>query len=176
MASHDSTAATALAAAEETTRRFKEAAEAGDVEDVLATLAPDVVLNSPITSSGHFTGLDDMRGLMTAVFDTLSDIRYFEDFGDATTRLIANRAHIGNQQIEEALLIRLDDQARIRELTVFVRPLPGLTAMLAGLGPKLARRRGRTRAAALTALAKPLALLTRSGDKPGTRLAGLRKP
>jgi hypothetical protein len=163
-----------LAAAAATTARLVQAAEGGDIDGIMATCSPQVVVKSPITASAHFEGLDEVRDLMTAVFDTISDPHYFEDFGDAHTRYLAARAHIGSQPFEESVLLRLDDQARIYEMTVFVRPLPGLTAMLAALGPKLARRRGPAQAAALTAMATPVALLTRAGDKPGTRLAGMR--
>jgi hypothetical protein len=156
-----------------TTRRFREAFEAADLEGVLSTLSPDVVLNSPITTSGAFFGLDELRSLMTALFDTLEDVEHFEDFGDEETRCLASRARVGRQALTESFLVRLDDEARIREITVFIRPLPGLTALLAGLGPRLARRRGPAYAAAMAAMSKPLAIVTRTGDKTGARLAGV---
>jgi hypothetical protein len=154
-----------------TTERFRKAGEAGDVEGLLATLAPDIVLHSPITDSAAFHGIDEMRQLMTAVFETIADIEYSDDVGDDHVRYITSTGRIGRQPIEETMRIRLDDQARINDITIFVRPLPGLTAMLAGLGPKLAR--SRPRAAAVSATTRPLALITRLTDKPGVRLAGL---
>jgi ketosteroid isomerase-like protein len=41
----------------QTTARYRTAAEAGDVDGVVATLAPDVVLHSPITDKLEFRGL-----------------------------------------------------------------------------------------------------------------------
>lgn len=162
-------------AAAATTKRFREAGEAGDLDGILATLAPDATLRSPITMTADFRGTDELRRLFEAVFQTISDIDYFEDIGDAETRALFYRGRIGSQPLEETLLVRLDGEARIRELTIFVRPLPGLTAMLDGLGPKLARHQGGGRSAVVAGMTKPLALITRSTDKLGVRLTGLGK-
>lgn len=56
---------------------------------------------------------------------------------------------------------------------MFIRPLPGLTAVMATLGPLLARKNGRSRfvAGLLRAMTKPLAAVTRSGDRVGIGLA-----
>jgi hypothetical protein len=56
---------------------------------------------------------------------------------------------VGTQPFEEAQLLRLDDTAHIREITLFGRPMPALTALMITLGPKLARRQGRRGLAAL---------------------------
>jgi hypothetical protein len=163
-------------AAAATTRRFREAIEARDLDAALATLAPDVIAHSPVTASGHLAGHDDLRDVLSAMFASVTDVRYFDDSGNEQVRHISNRARIGRQPIEETMRIELDDQARIREITVFVRPLPGAAAFLDAIGPRLARRRGRWRAVAFRALSKPLAVVTRAGDKVGIRLAGLRRP
>ena len=162
-------------AAADTTRRFREAVEAGDVDTVLATLAPDVIAHSPVTASGHFHGHDDLRDVLAAMSESVTDVRYFDDSGDERVRHISSRARIGPQPIEETMRIELDDQARIREITVFVRPLAGAAAFLDAIGPRLARRHGRARATAFSTLSKPLATITRLGDKIGVRLAGLRR-
>jgi hypothetical protein len=97
----------AVERAAETTRRYREAVEAGDVESLVATLAADVVLHSPITLRTEFRGHDDLRALMRAVFSSIEDISYFEDVGDATTRALFYRARVGRQEVEEATLVRL---------------------------------------------------------------------
>jgi len=48
----------------------------------------------------------------------------------------------------------------------------GLTALMAGLGPRLARRQSRSKAAAAALMTRPLAALTRSGDKVAVKLIG----
>jgi hypothetical protein len=154
----------AVERAAQTTSRYRAAVEAGDVEAFLATLAPDVVVRSPITLRTDFHGHDDIRKLMRAVFASIEDIRYHADIGDATQRALFYRAHVRRQPVEEATLVRLGEDALVREITLWFRPLPGLTAVMGRLGPHLARERGRTRAAIVGGLVAPLVVATRAGD------------
>src|SRR2546423_1010387 len=107
-----------------TTARFRRAAEAHDIEDLIDTLAPDVVLHSPITDRVAFHGRDEVRELLGSVFATIEDIRYFADVGDMRTRALFYRASVNGQPLEEATRIELDDQQQIKEITLFFRPLP----------------------------------------------------
>ncbi|HEX8101268.1 MAG TPA: nuclear transport factor 2 family protein [Solirubrobacteraceae bacterium] len=154
-----------------TTAALRAAAEAGDARAAAATFAPDVVLHSPITASGSFRGVAQVERVLEAVFAVLADIRYSDDVGDARTRALFYTARIGGRVLQEATLVRLDDEARIAELTIFFRPLSGLTALAAALGPRLARRHGRGRAVAVAAMTGPLAFATRAGDGLVVRLA-----
>jgi hypothetical protein len=148
-----------------TTARYREAAEAHDVEGLIATLSPDVLLHSPITERIAFRGHDELRELLTSVFETLTDIRYTADIGDDRTRALFVRAKVAGQDVEEAMRIELDDQARITEITLFFRPLPGLAALAGELAPRVvARRHGGVRAALARVLMAPLTILTRIGD------------
>ena len=109
-----------------TTARFRRAEEAHDIEGVLETLAPDVVVRSPITDRVTFQGRDEVRELLRSVFATIDDISYFADIGDARTRALFYRANVNGEPLEEATRIELDDREQIREITLFFRPLPGL--------------------------------------------------
>lgn len=53
----------------------------------------------------------------------------------------------------------------------YIRPLPGLTAVMAGLGPRVARERGRMVSVAIRAMTAPLAFFTRVGDRIAVRVA-----
>src|SRR5215213_5216722 len=153
---------TGVERAAETTRRYREAVEAGDIEAFLATLAPDVVLHSPITARTQFRGHDEMRTLMRAVLASVEGIRYFEDVGDANTRALFYRAHVGRQDVEEATLVRLGGDALVTEIRLWFRPLPGLTAVMGRLGPALAREHGRARAVAAKGLIAPMVAAARA--------------
>jgi len=149
--------------------------EAQDIEAFIATLAPDVVLRSPITMLTEIRGHAEMRELMGCVFQTIQDIRYFEDLGDDSTRALFYRARVGSQPVEESTLLRFDEDAKVREMTLSFRPLPGLAAVTAGLGPRLVRaRNGRLRGLAAAMLVGPLAPMTRLGDRLAVRM--LRRP
>jgi hypothetical protein len=160
----------ALAAAEATTAAFREAGERLDLEAFLETLAPAVKLRSPISFRARFEGFDDVAALLREVFDVLSDIEYFEDVGTSTTRALVYRAKIAGQAVEGAILVRLDDTPRVTEMTMFFRPLPGLTALTARLTPRLTARRSRVRGLLVAAMTRPVAALTRGGDALGVRL------
>ena len=155
---------------EETVSRMKAAIEAADLEGFIATLSPAVVLRSPISARAEFRGQEEMRELMRAVFATIEDIRYYEDLGDDRARAVFYRARVGSQPIEEACLLRFDEDGLISEFVLWIRPLPGITRLAAALGPRLARQESRPRAALVAAAAKPLSWLTAIGDKPLVRL------
>jgi hypothetical protein len=160
----------ALAAAEATTAAFRAAGERLDLPAFLETLAPSVRLRSPISFKAKFEGMEDVEPLLRIVFDVLGDIEYFEDLGTATTRALFYRATIDGQPVEGTILVRLDEEAKVTEMTLFFRPLPGLTALTARLTPRLAAQLGRTRALVLAALTRPVAVATRAGDGLGVRL------
>jgi len=80
------------------------------------------------------------------------------------------RAHVGSQELEEATLVRLNAEALVTEIRLWFRPLPGLTAAMARLGPALAGEHGRGRAVATTVLTAPLAAATRVSDALGVSL------
>lgn len=93
-------------------------------------------------------------------------MRYESDVGDHRSRTLVHRARVAEQELEEVQLIRLDDSAMINEVSLFVRPLPAITALMAALGPELARRQGHARlASVLGGLTRPLAFMTRVGDR-----------
>lgn len=146
--------------------RMLQAMEAHDLDGMIATLAPDVVLNSPITGAVAFRGHEEMRELMQAHFANVKDLRYFADVGDTRTRAQFYRANVGGQQVEAATRIEVNEQGQISEITIYYRPLPGLTALAAALGPPVvAARHGRPRATLARLLFAPLALATRLGER-----------
>ncbi|GAA4087914.1 nuclear transport factor 2 family protein [Nonomuraea soli] len=150
----------------ETTRRYREAGEKHDLDLLLSTLAPDAVLHSPLSARTTFRGVEQLRELFSAVLPLLSDIRYHTDVGDDRTRMLAATARLGRRELEESVLVRLDDEGLIAELTLWVRPLPALTAFMAAIGPALAREKGRPALGRLVGLsAAPLVMFTEMGDK-----------
>ena len=77
--------------------------------------------------------------------------------------------------MEGAILVRLDERASVTEMTMFFRPLPGLTALTARLTPRLAAQRGLMRALAVAAMTRPVAALTSRADALGVRLVQPRR-
>ncbi|MFG6200960.1 nuclear transport factor 2 family protein [Nonomuraea sp. JJY05] len=156
---------------------YRRAGEAHDVDALLATLADDVVFRSPLSANAAFQGKEQIRELFSVVFDVLSDLRYQKDIGDERTRTLTATARLGRQEIHEAALVEVGEDGLIKEITMWIRPLPGLTAMMAALGPGLARTTGKPGLPWLIAAAvKPLAAMTRFGDRTLVPLLTRRRP
>lgn len=148
------------------TENYRRAGETGDVELAMTTFAPGAVLRSPLTSRVEFTGHDQLRSLLEVAYTHLSQVRFHTDVGDERTRVVVYTARIGGEFVEEATVLRLDDDGLIAEATLFVRTLPGLVALMDRFGPDIARRNGRPFAARFLAFAaKPLLAMVRSGDR-----------
>ncbi|MFI0446975.1 nuclear transport factor 2 family protein [Actinomadura sp. 6N118] len=167
-----------LHSAAATVASWRAAAEGGDVDAAVACLSRDVVLSSPLTEQFRLEGTDQLRDFLTSAFTAVEDIRFHTQTGEGDAYALFYRARVGSQPFEEAQLLRLDDEARIKEITLFGRPMPALTALMITLGPELARRQGRRGIAALMrASATPIHAMVTSGDRrvvPLTRPAAQR--
>jgi len=118
---------------------FCAAARANDVDGMLAALAPDAELVSPLVGRMVFRGNDDLRVLLGAAFGTLSGLDWREHIGDGQTRVAVSEARIGGVGITDAMVVELDHAGRIRRLRPHLRPWLGLTLLALRLGPKLGR-------------------------------------
>jgi hypothetical protein len=153
--------------------RFREAARTHDATLAAAACAEDVVLHSPLTDRADFRGRAEVRRLFEVVYDRFTELHYEEPVGAGRHWALFGSATVGGQRIEETMRLTLDDAGQIAEVTLYIRPLPGLTAVMAALGPPLARRYGRSKLTAtlLRAMTAPLVAATRSGDRVGIPLA-----
>jgi ketosteroid isomerase-like protein len=167
-----------LHSAAATVASWRAASERGDVDAAVACLSRDVVLSSPLTEQFRFEGPDQLRDFLASAFTAVEDIRFHTETGQGDTYALVYLARVGTQPFEEAQLLRLDDEARIREITLFGRPMPALTALMISAGSELARRQGRRGVAALMrASAAPVHAMVTFGDRrvvPLTRPAARR--
>jgi hypothetical protein len=154
-------ASTNRAAAQRMMRAMRER----DYEDMAEVLASDVVINSPITDSLQFRGRDDVLAVLRIVREAMQDLEHHDLLGSGDTWTHRFRVLVGGRLIEGMDLLRFDESGAIREVTVFVRPLPGLAAFTAAIAPEVGRRRGTLTAVVLRLLTGPLVALTRLGDR-----------
>ncbi|HEY6761066.1 MAG TPA: nuclear transport factor 2 family protein [Baekduia sp.] len=150
---------------------YRTAFLAGDLDAAVAAMRPDVVLSSPITNAFRFTGRAQLRDLLEDVRAVVADSEYTHDVGDDRTRVLRYSGRVGRQPFDETMVVVLDDDGLIASMELFIRPLPGLTALAAALGPRVARRRSRVRAAVVRGMIGPLALVTARAEGTGARLA-----
>jgi hypothetical protein len=151
---------------------YRAAQEAKDSDALAAACSPDVVFNSPITKRTRFSGRDQVRELFRVVLDVYEEVEVLEELDCGhNIRVMRFRGRIGKQELDQVQLLRLDDDGRVWEITMYVRPLAALTALTAALGPVLARRHARWRGAAVAAMSRPLARMVAAGDGLGVRLS-----
>lgn len=149
---------------------LRAAGERGDADAVRELLAPDVVFHSPLTSRLTFEGRDEVVALHRDIFAVLEDVRTSAPLEYGDTQAFSFRARVRGVELEAMNVVRVDDQDRIVEVTVFVRPLPSLATLFATLPPRVsARRRGPLVGKLVAGLAAPLALAFRTADRLAPR-------
>ena len=149
---------------------LRAAMEAKDLNAIVDAFAPDAVFRSPLTARLAFTGRDQIRALTEVLLEVFSDFRYTDELRSEHTAFLVSRARVGGQDIEMAEVIRLNPDGKIAEMTVFFRPLPATAAALRAIGTGLSRRKSAARAALMSLLARPFAVMTRASDALGVRL------
>jgi hypothetical protein len=105
---------------------FRRAAEAKDIEMLSEALADDVVLHSPILFRG-FEGKEIVTQVLTHVAATLEDLTYVEELEGDGTVCLRFTANVGDRQLEGIDYLTLDEDGKVVDLTVFMRPLSALT-------------------------------------------------
>ena len=137
-------------------------------------MAEDVQVISPLTAQFRFRGRVQASDMLSAAFEVIDTIRYHTELGDGSVRALFYNGRCGREDFEEAQLLRFNEEGLIEELTLFGRPLPGVTAVMAAIGPVMLKRRQQPILARLIGAATtPLALLTRTGEN---RLIPLADP
>ena len=116
---------------------FRRAAEAKDLEMLSEALADDVVLHSPILFRG-FEGKEIVSQVLTHVAATLEDLTYVDELVGERTVCLRFKANVGDYELEGIDYLTLDDDGKVADLTVFMRPMSALTRfneqMVARLG------------------------------------------
>jgi hypothetical protein len=145
---------------------WRAAGEHGDAAAATACLAPEVEMISPLTAQFRFHGPAQVADVLASAFEVIHDIRYHTEVGAGDTWALFYHARARREAVEEAQLVRLNAEGLIREITLFGRPLPALTEVMAGIGPRLLRRQRRPGLARLVGLATaPLNAMARLGER-----------
>lgn len=122
--------------------RYRTASEANDIEGLVETLAPDVELVSPISGRMVFRGRDDLRILLAAVYGSINGLRWSQEVGEGTVRVVTGDAAIGRFRLGDAMVVELAEDGSIRRIRPYLRPWLALTLLALKLGPKIARHPG----------------------------------
>jgi SnoaL-like domain len=116
--------------------RFRQAVEARDVDAMVAALAEDVVFRSPVVFK-PYEGRAAVGMILAAVFETFEDFRYVDELHGEDIHALVFSARVGDRALDGIDLLRFDDAGLIREFTVMIRPLSGLTALAEAMRARL---------------------------------------
>jgi hypothetical protein len=105
---------------------FRRAAETKDLALLSETLREDVVLHSPILFRG-FEGREMVIQVLTHVIATLEEFAYTDELAEGNTVILRFKAKVGDRELEGIDFLELDEDGKVAELTVFMRPMSALT-------------------------------------------------
>jgi hypothetical protein len=116
--------------------RFRAAAESKDFSAIDELFAEDVEFRSPVVFK-PYQGREAVAMLLGAVVQVFEDFRYTDQTETGGTATLAFSARVGDREIDGIDLLRFDDEGRIRQMAVYVRPMSGVNALAEAMQKKL---------------------------------------
>jgi len=115
---------------------FRAAVESRDQEAMVACLAEDVRLYSPVAFK-PFAGREAVRELFWNLFEVFEDFHYVDELEGESSHALIFRASVGDKQLEGLDHLVLGDDGLVTEFTVMLRPLSALIAMGEAMAPRV---------------------------------------
>lgn len=114
---------------------FRKAVENRDFDAVEALLADDVVFTSPVAFK-PYEGKPITAAILRGVMRVFEDFRYTREIADAggLDHALVFTAHVGGREIQGCDFLRTDEDGRIVDFTVMVRPLSAAQALSEAMG------------------------------------------
>jgi uncharacterized protein len=110
-------------------RAFHDAVVARDWEAAIGQLAEDVVFRSPAVHR-PYEGRDATGMVLRAVSMVFEDFRYVDVLDGGDRAGLVFEARVGDRQLQGWDYLRFDEEGRIVDFTVMIRPLSGLLAVV----------------------------------------------
>ena len=119
---------------------FRKAVEAGDLAAIEDLLADDVVFTSPVAFK-PYPGKAITAAILRGVFRVFTDFRYVREIAGADGRdhALVFTAKVGDKEINGCDFLHLDEDGRIDDLMVMVRPLSAAHALSEAMGAQFER-------------------------------------
>ncbi|MFD9325576.1 nuclear transport factor 2 family protein [Streptomyces sp. NPDC060065] len=119
---------------------FRKAVEAGDIAAIEDMLADDVVFTSPVVFK-PYPGKAITGAILRGVSRVFIDFRYVREFGDPGGRdhALVFEAKVGDKEITGCDFLHFDEDGRIDDLMVMVRPLSAAHALAEAMGAQFER-------------------------------------
>ena len=116
--------------------RFRAAAEAKDFSAIEEIFSEEVVFRSPVVFK-PYEGRDAVAMILAAVVQVFEDFRYTDQVETGEKAALAFSARVGDRELDGIDFLGFTDDGRVKELTVFVRPLSGINALAEAMQRKL---------------------------------------
>ena len=107
---------------------FRAAVEAKDLAAAGDVLADDVVFRSPVVFK-PYEGREAVLVVLGAVVQVFEDFRYTGQAESDHLAVLMFATRVGDRELEGVDILRFDEDDRVRELTVMVRPMSGMHAL-----------------------------------------------
>lgn len=115
---------------------FTSAVESWDRDAIRAALADEVTFRSPVVFK-PYEGRDATLAVLDAVSRVFEDFTYIDRIEGARTAALIFRAQVGDREVEGLDHLTFDDEGRITELRVMVRPMTGMQALAEAMQRRL---------------------------------------
>ncbi|WP_024806146.1 nuclear transport factor 2 family protein [Nocardia sp. BMG51109] len=119
---------------------FRQAVESQDAAAIEALLADDVVFTSPVAFK-PYPGKALTAAILRGVIRVFEDFRYVREIADPNERdaALVFEATVAGKKLTGCDFIHLDDEGKVDDLTVMVRPLSAATALAEAMGTQFDR-------------------------------------
>ncbi|WP_439878986.1 nuclear transport factor 2 family protein [Pseudomonas prosekii] len=110
----------------------------GDLQALPSLLAPDAVFRSPMAHT-PYPGAAVVSMILNTVFGVFEDFAYHRELAtaDDLNVVLEFSASVSGKQLKGIDMIRFNEDGKIVEFEVMVRPLSGLQALGAEMGQRL---------------------------------------
>lgn len=110
----------------------------GDLGELPAIVAPEALFRSPMAFKPYHSA-EAVVLILRTVFGVFSHFAYHRELfsDDGLNVVLEFSAHVGDKQLKGIDLIRFDEQGRICEFEVMVRPFSGLQALGQAMGQRV---------------------------------------
>ncbi|MCF4994768.1 nuclear transport factor 2 family protein [Pseudomonas syringae] len=118
--------------------RWHDMIRTGDLKALPELLDPQAIFRSPMAHT-PYPGAHVVSMILNTVFNVFEDFQYHRELAtaDGLNVVLEFSAKVGEKQLKGIDMIRFNEQGKIVEFEVMVRPLSGLQALGEEMGKRL---------------------------------------
>ncbi|MDX1510938.1 MAG: nuclear transport factor 2 family protein [Nitriliruptorales bacterium] len=110
------------------TRRFRTSVEARDLDAVMELFAEDATFHSPVVFK-PYEGRDAIRMILESIIQVLPDLHYIDELTSWDRAIFVFEGTTSSDRKVTGIDYLTVKDGMITDLTVFIRPMSGLTAV-----------------------------------------------